>query len=329
MISSDHTPNLPSNQRLISIDALQPGMYIVAIQTQNGPINIRKSGLVKSHDMVKGLTEMGVQTLIIDVDNSMDLAPEYQVSNAMSDQFNRSLFLPTLQALPSPFSAIRKQILHYTSVIVIGLCIGYSIAYTLSFMPQRPAVPVVADTTIVNNDEVDIVSNEDIIAMPLVPEKIEEPPAAIITETIQSTTEVTQAPAVDIQAPISESLSEQDISPEVAAKVNQAVAALGGIEQLSSLDSTPSEPTTTVSIVDNIMGVAELPERILLQLPAMIFTAHMYSSNDADRWVRVNNRRLSEGGRIDNNLRIVTIAPQHVILAFGDTQFKMAALTDW
>ena len=48
----------------ISIDDLQPVMMIVQIEEQNGPVKLRKSGIVKSEDTVKGLKEMRVLTLI-------------------------------------------------------------------------------------------------------------------------------------------------------------------------------------------------------------------------------------------------------------------------
>jgi general secretion pathway protein B len=81
--------------------------------------------------------------------------------------------------------------------------------------------------------------------------------------------------------------------------------------------------------VDKTPRVSELPEHILVQLPAMVFSAHMFSSNDEDRWVRVNNRRLQEGSSIDNNVTIIKIEPQFVVLSFRGTQFRMNALTDW
>jgi len=57
----------------LSIDELKPGMMIVQIEQQNGPVKLRKSGLVKSYDMVKGLKEMGVLSLTIDWENSLEI----------------------------------------------------------------------------------------------------------------------------------------------------------------------------------------------------------------------------------------------------------------
>ena len=54
---------------LIKIAELKPGMVIIRITEQNGPVKIRKSGLVSSDAMVQGLAEMGVQEVEVDHDS--------------------------------------------------------------------------------------------------------------------------------------------------------------------------------------------------------------------------------------------------------------------
>ena len=60
---------------LLLLKNLQPGMVIVQITKQNGPVKIRKSGLVSSDAMVQGLSEMGVQELEIDPEQTVEVAP--------------------------------------------------------------------------------------------------------------------------------------------------------------------------------------------------------------------------------------------------------------
>ena len=47
--------------KTLDIQDLLPGMVIIRVVKQNGPIKIKKSGLVTSLDMVQGLIEMGIQ----------------------------------------------------------------------------------------------------------------------------------------------------------------------------------------------------------------------------------------------------------------------------
>ena len=54
----------------LDIQALQPGMVIVRVIAQNGPVKIKKSGLVTSKDMVQGLIEMGILQVEIDTDQT-------------------------------------------------------------------------------------------------------------------------------------------------------------------------------------------------------------------------------------------------------------------
>lgn len=364
----------------LSIDELKPGMMIVQIEQQNGPVKLRKSGLVKSYDMVKGLKEMGVLSLIIDWENSLEIDTsstsvtptntvvqtntrqlfndeEQSVNNAMSDQFNRSLFLPSLQALPSQFSVWSRYAIQYIGVSVIGLGIGIGSAHLLSSpidssnsemistktrsseQSQSNPTPDIALTKAITNvradeepafEQVEQIKQVEPIALQETnkPEPEPEPKNTLNIDDINGGTLVTQRTGDNIST-----------SPIIAAKVNEALAQLGGLEELTQamldepiiqpMKNQPSERETTVEVVDNTPRVSELPEHILVQLPAMVFSAHMFSSNDEDRWVRVNNRRLQEGGSIDNNVTIIKIEPQFVVLSFRGTQFRMNALTDW
>lgn len=63
---------------VVTIKNLTPGMVITQITKQNGPVKIRKSGLVTSDAMVHGLAEMGVQELEIDPDQTVEIAPVTQ-----------------------------------------------------------------------------------------------------------------------------------------------------------------------------------------------------------------------------------------------------------
>jgi len=113
--------SMSNMSNIVAIENLQPGMVIVQITKQNGPVKIRKSGLVSSDAMVQGLSEMGVQELEIDPEQTVEVAPPTPTSThhrtqtqallrgqhdtsarfdkSLNDQFNRSLFLPTVEGL--------------------------------------------------------------------------------------------------------------------------------------------------------------------------------------------------------------------------------------
>jgi general secretion pathway protein B len=121
------------------------------------------------------------------------------------------------------------------------------------------------------------------------------------------------------------SQSDVSVSPELMARFNAAVEALDSKAQ----DNTPAEEQTRVTVKDELPRVDQLPVRLLTRLPTMNFSAHMYASRPADRWVRVNGRQIGEGDWIADRVQIVNIEAQRVVLAFEDEIFTMAALTDW
>ena len=130
----------------ISIDNLSPGMVILQVTEQNGPVKIRKSGLVTSSAMVQGLAEMGVLEVEIDPEQTVEIAPEPQkrtqtqallrgqydkganFDHALSEQFNRSLFLPTVQGLPSMWKVYGKQAAMVSVLLIGGFGIGFTAA---------------------------------------------------------------------------------------------------------------------------------------------------------------------------------------------------------
>ena len=46
--------------KVFNVSELQPGMLVSRVVSQHGPVKIRKIGMIRSPEMVKGLTNMGV-----------------------------------------------------------------------------------------------------------------------------------------------------------------------------------------------------------------------------------------------------------------------------
>lgn len=130
--------------KLIGIEALRPGMVITRITRQNGPVNIRKSGLVSSQAMVQGLAEMGVQEVEIDPEQTVEIDARLNhrthtqqllrgdhdkrsgVDKNLTEQFNRSLFLPSVQSLPGAWRRSSKLVSAYVLLALLGGLIGFA-----------------------------------------------------------------------------------------------------------------------------------------------------------------------------------------------------------
>ncbi|NMH59335.1 general secretion pathway protein GspB [Alteromonas ponticola] len=357
----------------VLIENVKPGMVISRITQQNGPVSIQKSGLVSSDSMVQGLAEMGVLEVEIDPDLTVQLAPKvsYQtqtqallrgqhdtaakavssMDNAVSDQFNRSLFLPTVQSMPSVWQQYTKNAALYLFIVVGGLAMGFSVgsaerwwpALTASFSEAQPAKTASADNVVEqpakDAEQTDPLSTDTQKDKPASPSatttaarqkgtesalpqtqqsdmgQSEERPAAPITKS---------EPAYEGKVLNEPAEKNVDVSPELMARFNEAVKALDTEKQTQA-----PPPKSKVNVHSDVPRVDQLPVRLLTRLPSMNFSAHMYASNPQDRWVRVNGKQLGEGDWITDRVQIVNIEGQRVILNFEDELFSMAALTDW
>lgn len=349
--------------KIIPIERALPGMMILRIAEQNGPVKIRKAGLLTSDAMRNGLMEMGVIAIEIDPEQTVeicnDIAPEVltptqalsrgqfdstarQADSAISEQFNRSLFLPTVNGLPSQWRRFYKHAAIFVLLILGGAGLGYSIAivptiYHLAVtQPTQPPVtyvqiPVTTEghsAAVAVPSQVDEDNLEGSSATSLNNHGVAEAqPAA---RDVASTTPPEQQTIVKEQQPLSDFVpvvEEQEavVSPELMARFNKVLLDLENEEASGEVRKEPD----LVNVYDDVQRVDQLPVRLLTRLPSMDFSAHMYASKASDRWVRVNGQDKVEGDWIEDTIRIVNIEPQRVVLSFEGELFSMSALTDW
>ena len=383
----------------VSIDALKPGMVILQITEQNGPVRIRKSGLVTSDAMVQGLKEMGVLQLDIDPAQTVELAEEpitqsqtqfllqsnastqpvsshsnsaqgahqgSQQDSQLAEQFNRSLFLPTAQEIPDTWQLHLKQGIMALVVVVAGLGIGFGAAQYLNnttvvddaLVAENEQAPEkeqpFSNNENTENTESETASEQNETKAPQV--AAQDPKAdADTVDGVSDSSENTQEEQSDqivvglteVEEPLVLGTAPEDnglvmnaqgemvksdalvggdeVSEELLQKFQQAMAELEQQEAETGVDAEP----TVVAPEPDVPRVDQMPQWILSSLPKLAFSAHMYASEPADRWVKVNNVELGEGDWIDGQLRIASIEPQHVILNFEGHEFSMLALSEW
>lgn len=331
----------------LNISELQPGMVILQVLEQQGPVKIKKSGLVTSHDMVTGLAEMGVTVVEIDPEQTVEIeTPEIEksqtqkllerdysaaskVDHSLSEQFNRSLFLPSVQDIPNVWQYYGKQALVVAIVMLGGFGIGWtganhqSVLSAFASAPEANNPPVAVQTnptghgTEVVQESTQDPQDQDVAQTAPLAETLPDEPAEENFIVLGQGSDVTDEPAQTNQEP------RVNISPELLKRFEEAVAAV---------DQAPVEndayQADVVSMGD-VPKIHELPASILTRLPSMAFSAHMYASDDENRWVRVNGMRLSEGEYVEDGLQVIKIEPQHVVMSFRGEEFVMNALTDW
>lgn len=363
----------------IDIKDLQPGMFIVGIIEQNGPVKIKKTGLVTSVEMVQGLSEMGVLSLAIDLEKTVEIeiddnhhvsqtqfvmqaneeSPRRDADNHLSEQFNRSLFMPSLQQVPSAWQYYGTQTAIAGLVVVLGFLLGWFASNIPGLMTQSKTEVV---STINKESEVNASQLSQETKEPLQvnseAEQLAQPAsdAAPNATTIATSNTDLSLPAQNLnlepaqnqveeadnrdtdnrnlEPVISQSQNVQNsvVSPELMKRFEDAMAEL---EKESSPTVADDGETLEYGNVANdynntqVQRVDQLPARVMTRLPSMSFSAHMYASNPQDRWVKLNGIEMGEGEWLDDKLFIERIEPQHVIMLFEGHQFSMRALSEW
>ncbi|GGZ46496.1 general secretion pathway protein GspB [Paraglaciecola chathamensis] len=356
---------------LLNIDALTPGMVIVKITQQNGPIKIRKSGLVTSMEMVTGLAEMGVQQVEIDPAQTVEIErPKIQKSQtqellesdrvgahgadaAVSDQFNRSLFLPSVQALPSRWQYYTTPIVQGLLVVLLGFALGWGAALAPTLLAKLNTPAPQASLPVALPDTADTGEEKTNQKEKVTANKAPIPQTNTTTQTNTTSPEVAQedpnhqtaSQAQQEERALSAAVNDSGnvksnpaqiaptTEPNVAGEPEPRISAdlLKRFEKaITELDKEPAQPfESTQTKSEDTPRIDQLPAWVLTQLPPMVFSTHMYASSAQDRWVKVNGKSLHEGDIIAEKVRIVHIEPQNVILNYQGQTFSMSALSEW
>lgn len=363
-----------THSQIIGIQDLKPGMMVIQVTAQNGPVKVRKSGTVTSFEMVQGLTEMGVLELEIDPSQTLDIESPYQVRKlsqtqqlmqadvigesvdaTLSEQFNRSLFMPSIRDLRSAWYYNAKRYVTGAMVFFVGLALGFGGVKSVDIFSALNAYSIVKDSSNSgavqeersDNGERDVFATElaDEQAVPSTPKSGALQTSQVVNQEIsanQANTEnqdlvVKQSEeftsannALDgelsdeeIQQRIirPDTQNEAPVSRDLLAKFNQALADLE--------EQVPEEENVIEDSAPNIIRIDQLPAWALTSLPKMSFSTHIFASSKQDRWVRVNGVQMREGDWIEGEVQLVEITQHHVILNYQGQSFRMAALTDW
>ena len=139
--------------KTFAVSEIRPGMMVAKVLEQSGPVKIRKVGMIRSPDMIKGLIEMGVTSVEVDLSQSIDVESDNEqpiktepaitptqrlvsseqrvadVDRQLSQQFHRSLFLPAVDQMPSKWALYAKPYGKLLGAVVSGLCLGFAIVY--------------------------------------------------------------------------------------------------------------------------------------------------------------------------------------------------------
>jgi general secretion pathway protein B len=70
--------------------------------------------------------------------------------------------------------------------------------------------------------------------------------------------------------------------------------------------------------------LAELPDEMRRQIPALAISGAVYSDNPAQRLLLINGQVLAQGSAVTADVRLEEIREHHAVLNFKGTRFRVA-----
>lgn len=125
-----------------------------------------------------------------------------------------------------------------------------------------------------------------------------------------------------------------DISNDLLSKFNQAIKETEGTEESYAETSFAEQANLQADqevdgYLTRVPRVSELKDSQQMQVPAMVYETHLYSSDRFQRWVKINGRTMQETQWVTEDIQIHEIQKQFLILEMGHIRFSVPALTDW
>lgn len=209
-----------------------------------------------------------------------------------------------------------------TALFLLTLLTGFVAGYYVVSQQPVSLSTVASHNTIEQIEPAPPASASDIITALSLPQPAETVPKAeperlplpepVVMVTVPSEPEpVLPEPVIREEAPVSDELRNKF---ELALKATESTAT----EQPSI--RTHHAPARDIHLLD---------EQLKRQIPALRFDAHVYATEPAQRWIKVNGKTLQEGQWATADIRIREITPQYVLMEMGTQLFSMSALSEW
>lgn len=85
----------------------------------------------------------------------------------------------------------------------------------------------------------------------------------------------------------------------------------------------PVAPPPVARVDDGIKFLRAMPPDFQRELPALVVNIHIYSPNEAERILYINNRQYQAGDRVREDIRVEAIVEDGAVLSFRGQRFKL------
>ena len=137
------------------------------------------------------------------------------------------------------------------------------------------------------------------------------------------------APANPVSMLQAQPIEKNNFTP---APVNHTPATIEEPVEHTAPATTDDFATTPVmaTVIDTpAVDIDELPANIRQQIPAMVFSAHVYSSSARQRSLVINDRFMEEGDSVTPELTLFEITPGGAIFDYRGYRFRTSIISGW
>jgi general secretion pathway protein B len=187
---------------------------------------------------------------------------------------------------------------------IIGLALLTGITLTvLRFWPSADSSHAASDT---DSATIALPTSNDISRAPAIAPESRQ--ATIHAERPRATTDdlATQLQVTSGQEP--GAVAKPRATAVVVAKTTAPNARL--------VNPKPVDPAT-------VPFLREMPNEFQRKLPELVVNVHLYSANEAENLVYINNQQLRRGEQLKGGIRVEEIVPEGVVLSYAGTLFKL------
>ena len=183
-------------------------------------------------------------------------------------------------------------------VLLLGILVAVLIFWrgTLANLPEPPPAPVV---------------NEPVATAP----EPEPPAPAAVEPPPTPAPPVAKTPAGD--------LAEQAKLPAPAPRPKKIAAARPTSKTAAVRRAETSAGPAVPLVMDDTPLLQQMPESFRRGLPPLALTIHVYSHDQSQRILFINDREYREGSQIEGGIRVESVVPDGVVLSYRGERFKL------
>lgn len=134
-------------------------------------------------------------------------------------------------------------------------------------------------------------------------------------------------PSAKKSAPVTD-LAEQAKLPAPAAPPKKITTAVRSPKKPAAKNRPEAVKTATAPAVPLVMDdtplLQQMPEDFQHALPSLAVTIHVYSQEESQRILFINNREYRKGSQIEGGIRVEDIVPDGVVLSYQGERFKLS-----